>query len=197
MENPVWNSRAPIAQDEQQSSSSIRRADNEHWPKKITRDNCDTVFSFLTEYSVLVCKQHCTGIINLDRHLREQHGTPITLRRQVVHYFSQFSTVDSSAIELPEQPALPIQELGAPLDGIKCKSCSFITVNTGNMKTHCKKSHQLSWTSDKAHYMNLSKFRRFSMVGGCRNILLLIWVYRSMSKTQIKITSLNNNSTHG
>jgi hypothetical protein len=82
---------------------------------------------------VLVCKQHCTGIINLDRHLREQHGTPITLRRQVVHYFSQFSTVDSSAIELPEQPALPIQELGAPLDGMKCKSCSFITVNRGNM----------------------------------------------------------------
>jgi hypothetical protein len=93
---------------------------------------------------VLVCKQHCTGIINLDRHLQEQHRTPIALRQQVVDYFSQFSTVDPSTIELPEQPALPVEELRAPLDSIKCKACSFITINKGNMKTHCKKSHKLS-----------------------------------------------------
>jgi hypothetical protein len=92
---------------------------------------------------VLVCKQHRTGIINLDRHLREQHRTPIALQQQVVDYFLQFSTVDLSTIKLPEQPALPVEELRAPLDGIKCKACSFITINKGNMKTHCKKSHKL------------------------------------------------------
>jgi hypothetical protein len=100
MENPVWDSWALIAQDEQQSISSVCRVDNDHWPKEIARDIYDIVFSFLTEYGVLVCKQHCTGIINLDRHLREQHGTPIALRRQVEHYIPQPSTVNLSAIEL-------------------------------------------------------------------------------------------------
>lgn len=139
MESPVWDSRAPIAQDEQQDSRSAHRADSQQWPKKLSIDNCNTVFCFLAEYSVLVCKQHCTGVVDLDRHLREQHGTPITQRQQIVNYFLQCCTVAPSAIELPEQPAAVIQELGAPLDGLKCRVCSFITVNPGNMKKHCKK----------------------------------------------------------
>jgi hypothetical protein len=93
---------------------------------------------------VLVCKQHCTGIINLDRHLQEQHRTPIALQQQVVDYFLQFSTVNLSTIKLLEQPALPVKELGALLDSMKCKACSFITINKGNIKMHCKKSHKLS-----------------------------------------------------
>jgi hypothetical protein len=80
----------------------------------------------------------------MHRYLCKQHETPIALRRQVADHFSQFSAVDPSTIELPEQPALPVQELGAPLDGMKCKACSFITINRGNIKTHCKKSHELS-----------------------------------------------------
>jgi hypothetical protein len=67
---------------------------------------------------VLVCRQHRTGIVNLDRHLREQHGTPITVRRPVIEHFAQFSAIKLSAVKLLEQPAAQIQELGAPLDGI-------------------------------------------------------------------------------
>jgi hypothetical protein len=26
---------------------------------------------------------------------------------------------------------------------MKCKACSFITINRGNIKTHCKKLHRL------------------------------------------------------
>jgi hypothetical protein len=52
---------------------------------------------------VLVCRQHRTGIVNLDRHLREQHGTPIAVRRPVIEHFAQFSAVELSAVELPNQ----------------------------------------------------------------------------------------------
>jgi len=130
MENPVWDSRAPIVADDQpdssssSSSSSTQPAEQQqlqqHWPRKISRDNCDTVFCFLSEYSVLVCKQHGTGVINLDRHLREQHGAPIAVRRQVVDYFSRYTIIDLKDIELPAQPASPIQELSTPLDALAC-----------------------------------------------------------------------------
>jgi hypothetical protein len=92
---------------------------------------------------VLVYRQHCIGIINLDRHLQEQHRTPIALQQQVVDYLLQFSAVDPSTIKLPEQPASLVQELRALLDSMKCKVCSFITINRRNIKTHCKKSHRL------------------------------------------------------
>jgi hypothetical protein len=51
---------------------------------------------------VLVCRQHRTGIVNLDRHLREQYGTPIVVRRLVIEYFAQFSAVEPSIVELLE-----------------------------------------------------------------------------------------------
>ena len=78
MENLVWDSRAPPTAPaaaptvptvlNAQHHSSV---DNKRWPKELSKDNCNTIFSFLEQYSVLVCKQHCTAIINLDRHLRE------------------------------------------------------------------------------------------------------------------------------
>jgi hypothetical protein len=93
---------------------------------------------------VLVYRQHRTGIVNLDRHLREQHRTPITVRRPVIEHFAQFSTIEPSAVKLPEQPAAQIQELGTPLDGIQCKVYSFITVNINSIKKHYYKLHNLS-----------------------------------------------------
>jgi hypothetical protein len=122
---------------------------------------------------VLVCKQHRTGIINLDRHLQEQHRTPIALQQQVVDYFLQFSTVDPSTIELPEQPALPVEELGAPLDGMKCKACSFITINKGNMKTHCKKSHKLSWSREESTLYDSVKVQTFFSRGGLQKYFIV------------------------
>ncbi|EOA84449.1 uncharacterized protein SETTUDRAFT_29655 [Exserohilum turcica Et28A] len=38
MENPTWNSRAPI---KQHDSSNARATDVQHWPKIVTKENCD------------------------------------------------------------------------------------------------------------------------------------------------------------
>ncbi|CAO2655088.1 Nn.00g101520.m01.CDS01, partial [Neocucurbitaria sp. VM-36] len=84
-----------------------------------------------------------------------------------------FSTVEPSEIELPEQPAAPIQELGVPLNGLKCRACSFITVNTGNMKTHCRKLHELSWTGDKSILYEDVKVQSFFRAGGLQKYFIV------------------------
>jgi superfamily II DNA helicase RecQ len=173
MENPVWDSRAAVAQAEPQINNSARCADDQQWPQKITRENCDTVICFLEEFGVLVCKQHRTGVVNLDRHLREQHGTPIAQRRQVLEHFAQFSVVDPSTVELPEEPAALIPELGAPLSGMQCRACSFITVNTSSIKTHCRKLHQLSWTGDKSALYSSVKVQTFFSSGGLQKYFIV------------------------
>lgn len=172
MELPVWDSRAPATtQDgDQQPNSSARKP---YWPKKISAENCDNVFCFLEEYGVLVCKQHRTGVVNLDRHLREQHATPIAQRRQVIERFSCFATIEPSAVELPEQPARIIEELGTPLDGLLCRTCSFITVNRSNMKTHCREIHERSWAGDKDVLFRNVKVQAFFSSGGLQKYFIV------------------------
>jgi hypothetical protein len=58
-------------------------------------------------------------------------------------------------VVLPSLLGLPIDELGAPLDGLQCKEadCSFITINIDAMRMHCKKAHKLAWRGNsKALY---------------------------------------------
>jgi hypothetical protein len=72
--------------------------------------------------------------VNLDKHLLEQHTTPARLRKEIVQHFAHYERTDLRAIELPEQPAGPIKELGTPLAGLCCKTCCFLTVNLTNMR---------------------------------------------------------------
>ena len=47
--------------------------------------------------------------------------------------------VDLAEVALPDEPAQPIDKLRELLDGLQCKTCSFITVNKDIMRMHCKK----------------------------------------------------------
>jgi hypothetical protein len=111
--------------------------------------------------------------VNLDRHLREHHATPIAQRRQVIERFLCFATVEPSAIELPEQPAQIIEELGTPLDGLLCRACSFITINRSNMKTHCREIHELSWAGDKDVLFRNVKVQAFFNSGGLQKYFIV------------------------
>jgi hypothetical protein len=81
-------------------------------------DNCSDTLCFLADFGVLVCKQHCTGVVNLDKHLLEQHATPATVRKEIVQHFAQYQRSNPRTIQLPNQPADPIEELGMPLEGL-------------------------------------------------------------------------------
>ncbi|KAF2626978.1 hypothetical protein BU25DRAFT_469294 [Macroventuria anomochaeta] len=89
-------------------------------------------------------------VTDLDAHLRKYHAASATLRRQILECFSQFETVAPSAIELPEEPAQPIEELGNPLDGAQCETCRWITINKDEMRRHCTKKHQQAWVGKKS-----------------------------------------------
>jgi hypothetical protein len=91
----------------------------------------------------------------------------------VLEYFAQFSVVDPSVVELLEQPAALIPELGAPLGGMQCKRCSFITINIGKMKTYCRIEHQLSWTGGKSALYSSVKVQTFFSSGGLQRYFIV------------------------
>ena len=138
MELSVWNTRAPAQQQNAESSNSSAPACRK--PQELSVENCDDILCFLVEFGVLVCKQHYTGVVNLDKHLLEQHKIPVKVRKEIVQRFAHCKKKEPKDIELPEQPAQPIEELGTPLDGFSCKTCEFLTVNRSIMRKHLKKS---------------------------------------------------------
>jgi hypothetical protein len=68
---------------------------------------------------------------------------------------------------------LPVEELRALLDGMKCKACSFITINKGNIKTHCKKLHKLLWSREESTLYNSVKVQTFFSRGGLQKYFIV------------------------
>ena len=172
----LWDIRATTPQQADASNSESDTAHTRNWPRSISLSNCDKVFCFLEDFGVLVCKQHCTAVVSLNAHLRKHHAAKATLRRQIVQRFSQFDTVSPSAIELPDEPAQPIEELGEPLKGAQCKTCSWVTINRDEMRRHCKKSHQQAWTGDKSLLYEAVKVQSFFRTGGLQKYFIVDWV---------------------
>ena len=143
----TWDSReyAEDRRDDAQHNSNHQyrvSAQSRSRPAMLTVDNCDNVIRFLNNFSVLVCKEHRTAIINVDKHLLQHHALPAAVRRPLVKHYSQYEIVDPKSVKLPEQPADPINALGPPLDGLQCKTCSYITTNSDKIRIHCKKKHE-------------------------------------------------------
>lgn len=147
MELPIWNSRAPASQNAESSNSSPPERSTE---RKLSLENYNDILCFLANFGVLVCKYHCSGVVNLDKHLLKQHATPTNVRKEIVQRFAHCERTDPKDVKLPEQPAQPIKELGTPLDGFCCKTCPFLTVNINIMRMHLKKNHQQAWKGEKS-----------------------------------------------
>jgi hypothetical protein len=106
MDLQSWNSRASTPH---QNNNSNRSTNNSNYNtnasctlQKLSLDNYTTVICFLEEFSILVCKEHRTAVVNLNVHLRDQHATPAAIRKQIVERLSNFTTTAPSAVELPE-----------------------------------------------------------------------------------------------
>ena len=170
----VWDSRATTPQQANNTSNSKSNTANSHkWPRQLTLSNCNDVFCFLEDFGVIVCKQHCTAVVSLDAHLRKHHAALAPLRQQIVKRFSQFKTIAPSAIELPDEPAQPIEELGDPLDGAQCETCSWITINKDEMRKHCKKDHQKAWVGEKSLLYKTVKVQSFFRTGGLQKYFIV------------------------
>jgi hypothetical protein len=168
----VWDSHASAPE---QANSNIN-SNSTHtckWARQLTVSNCNEVFCFLEDFSILVCKQHCTAIVSLDAHLRKHHAASATLRQQIVKCFNHFNTVTPSTVELPDEPAQAIEELGEPLDGAQCKTCRWITINKDQMRMHCKKKHQQAWTGDRSLLYSSVKVQSFFRTGGLQRYFIV------------------------
>jgi hypothetical protein len=167
----VWDSRAPIPQQQQHDEDS--RPDHRRRLGKLSLENCDNTLCFLEDFRVLVYKQHCTAVVNLNTHLREQHATPAKLRERIIEHFSRYDMAEPKDVKLPEQPADPIEELGLPLHGLKCKTCDFITINIDVMRTHCKKNHEQAWIGNTSLLYDCVNVQTFFCTGGLQKYFVV------------------------
>jgi hypothetical protein len=67
---------------------------------------------------VLVCKQHYTVVINLDKHLLEHYATQAIVRKEIVAYFEYYARANLKAIQLLEPLVPAVKELGSLLNGL-------------------------------------------------------------------------------
>jgi hypothetical protein len=103
----------------------------------------------------------------------EQHGTPATLRKEIVRRFAYHKMTDPRAVKLPEQPANPIEELGTPLVGLCCKTRSFLTVNLNVMRIHSKKPNQQAWKGKVSELFRSVKVQTFFSSGGLQKYFIV------------------------
>jgi hypothetical protein len=157
-----WNTRLP---------ATSTAAQHRKRPKagKITLNNIHEHFCYLQRYQVLICKEHATGLQNIDVHLRDQHNVVSKERKAIVEHCSRWQIAAWQDVELPVPMGLPIEELGKPLDVYQCNiadNCGFCTANKIRMQKHCNNVHQMAWKSNEATLCRKVKAQTFFRAGG-------------------------------
>jgi hypothetical protein len=170
MELPIWDSRAPTPQQQSNSSSNTNTQQDVH---KLSPDNYQDTICFLEDYGLIICKQHCTAVVNLNTHLRDKHTTTPALRRYIVEEFSNFTVIEPTAVKLPEQPARALKELGTPSNGLKCKICEYLTISSDAIRKHCKKNHPQAWKNEKISLVESVKVQTFFRTGGLQKYFIV------------------------
>jgi hypothetical protein len=168
----VWDSRVTLVRQQRERQNNMNTRTRKG-PERLSTENCDNVFCFLDDYGVLICRQHHTAIVNLEKHLRQQHAVSIQQRQQIVQHFSRFTLVSPDALKLPEEPATPFEELGQPLDGLQCRTCAWRTTSGDLMRMHCKKNHQQPWTDTKSALYQRVKVQTFFSSGGLQKYFVV------------------------
>jgi hypothetical protein len=144
-----WDSRPPAAT----AAPAARNTRLPAAPAPPARSSAKAILDiivYLSNYRVLVCKEHKTAIRNLDAHLRDHHAIPGTRRREILEGYNYCTWIqEPQEINHPAPLSLPIQELGAPLDALQCveEECYFVTVNIDRLRKHRKSAYSLPWSS--------------------------------------------------
>jgi hypothetical protein len=87
----------------------------------VTLENVQEQLLYLDRYRVLVCKEHCTGVQNVDVHLRSQHAAVSSAERKaVVNYYRRLPVTAPQDIQLPPPLSAPIKQLGELQDAFQC-----------------------------------------------------------------------------
>ena len=115
-------------------------------------------FEYLTDYRLLVCKEHEYAVRNLKTHLRLQHTYSTTVKTAVIQHFQGHEIRNPEGVVVPPEMVASVAALGMPKCGYLCATahCGFISVDRKNIATHCRKEHDWKSTGDdRQHWVDI------------------------------------------
>jgi hypothetical protein len=88
------------------------------------------LLEFDAEYNILICKEHGYAVRNLNTHLRDEHATPVKLRRRVIEQYASVFLARPADVKTPPPFEPPFDGLKAPADALLCAEagCAFASV---------------------------------------------------------------------
>jgi hypothetical protein len=129
------------------------------------------MFTYLSAYRVLICVEHQHAVYGLDEHLKRHHGLPAAKRRELRAAYAGLAIDAPTQVPLPAPNTAPIAQLGRAQDAFLCcqqkeedagagasaavaaagavqqrRSCSYITTNRKEMRTHTNQQHGVKLT---------------------------------------------------
>ena len=171
-----WDARALTAASTEASTQQDRRCQQQQHGKENTEEQMIWQYIvYLSQYQVLVCKEHKTVVQNLDVHLRDQHSVPSKERKEFIKSCAYLAIKKPGDIELPPPLEWPLKELGEPLDGIRRTQtrCNFLTISKSAMRMHCNKAHKLPFKSDTSTLYRKVKLQTFFRTGGLQRYFIV------------------------
>jgi len=155
----------------------------------LTEDEITQQFHYLEQFRALICRQHCTAVLNVTTHLQQHHATTSKDRRRIVQHFEglQLSTPDE--IIPPPPGRLPLKELGDSQNAFQCThfdpitgdSCNKITINLEGLRMHCKNAHQIRWVGDTQKLYDKVRVQTFFRSGGFQRYFTVNESYQEAS----------------
>jgi hypothetical protein len=134
------------------------------------------MFTYLSAYRVLICVEHQHAVYGLDEHLKRHYGLPAAKRRELRAAYAGFVIKAPTQLSLLAPNSAPIAQLGRAQDAFLCCqreeegvsaglgasaavaavaaagavqqrcSCSYITTNRKEMRTHTNQQHSVKLT---------------------------------------------------
>jgi hypothetical protein len=114
------------------------------------------------EYEVLICKEHCYAIENLNVHLQD-HEIHALIRRTVIEKcaLQRIAMPQDVRQPLPFEP--PFDMLGPPVDALLCAEpgCGFASTEPKTTRAHCKRVHNWRSTAQEKRHWTRVKAQTF------------------------------------
>jgi hypothetical protein len=118
-------------------------------------------FEYLSDYGILVCKEHGFGLRNLRRHLLEQHAYSRHARDVIIERFGSLNIVNPEDAPLPTSAVEPFECLRAPRAALRCagwagQACEFTSTSKERLARHCNEHGWRSDVGDREHWFGVT-----------------------------------------
>ena len=115
------------------------------------------------KYKILICKEHCYAIQNLDRHLRDEHAVAAKVRKIIVSKHASLVLAKPTDVRQPPPLGEAFDALKPPVDALLCDEagCGFISIQPTWIRHHCNTAHNWRATTTKKQHWTSVKAQTF------------------------------------